>query len=88
MFELYSAFKVGNIKDFDNGKCSRSWGIVLCRFLFNSETSQLFQLAPKAKCSFQIHCHDCNFFSDFANVRASKIPKDQLKLLLILLVAK
>ena len=24
-FEVYSAFKVGNIQDFDNEKCSRSW---------------------------------------------------------------
>ena len=64
----------------ENGDC-----VVFYRL--SSETLLLFQLAPMAKYDFQIHCY-YNFSSDFANVRASKIPQDQLKLLLSLLVAK
>ena len=55
--------------------------VVFCRL--SSETSQIFQLAPRAKYDFQ-----SNFSSDFANVRESDIPEDQLKLLLSLLVAE
>ena len=36
---------------------------------------------------FQSHCY-CNFFSDVANVRASKIPQDRLELLLSILAVK
>ena len=64
----------------ENGDC-----VVLYRL--SSETSIIFHLAPRSKYGFQIHCY-CNFSSDFADVRATKIPQDQLKLLLSLLVAK
>ena len=40
----------------------------------SSETLLIFQLALKTKYAygFQIHCY-CNLFSDFADVKASKI---------------
>ena len=72
VFELYSTFKVVNMQDFDNEKCSRSWRIALCRFLppeFGNFTN------------FPVHCY-CTFSSDFANVRANKNSQDQLKLVL------
>ena len=91
LLEPYSAFKVENIQDFDNGKCSRGWRMVLCRFLppeFGNFTNfPVAELAPRAKLGLQIHCY-CNLSSDFANVRASKIPQDQSKLVLNLLVAE
>ena len=39
----------------------------------SSETSLIFQLGPRSKYGFQIHCNR-NFSSDFA----SKIPQDQV----------
>ena len=60
-------------------------------YCLSSETSEslIFQTAPKEKYTygFQIHCY-CNFSSYVANVKASKIPQDQLKLPLTLLVAE
>ena len=56
--------------------------MVLCRFVPPEfEISLIFQLTPRAKYGFQIHCY-CNLSSDFANVRGSKVPQDQFKLLL------
>ena len=56
-------------------------------YRLSSETSLIFQLASRAKHDFQIHCY-CNFSSGFANVTESKIPEDQWKLLLSVLVAE
>ena len=56
-------------------------------YRLSSETSLIFQLAPREKYGFQVHCY-CKFSSDFANVRTSKIPQDQLKLLLSFVVAE
>ena len=41
VFELYSAFMVGNIQDFENGKRLRSWGMLLSVVFYrlSSETS-------------------------------------------------
>ena len=64
----------------ENGNC-----VVFYRL--SSQASLIFQLASWSKHGFQIHCY-CNFSSYFTNVRASKIPQHQLKLLLSLLVAK
>ena len=64
----------------ENGDC-------VAFYRLSSEISLIFQLAPRSKYGFQIHCF-FNFSLDFANVRASKIPQDQLKVLLSLLVAK
>ena len=51
-------------------------------YRLRSETSLIFQLAPRAKFGL------CNFSSDFANVRASTIPQGQLKLVVKSLLAE
>ena len=60
----------------------------MCRFLppeFGNFSN--LPVGAKGKIRLSNDCY-CNFGSDFAHVRASKIPLDQLKLLLNLLVAE
>ena len=68
MLELYSAFMVGNIQDFENGKCLRSWRMVLSCL----KASLIFLLG---KTRLQIHCYH-NFSPDFTNVEAGKITTE------------
>ena len=88
-FEVYSAFKVGNIQDFDNEKCSRSWrkGIVSFSTAWVRKLHWFSSWRQGQNTAFK-SIAIAIFSSDFANVRASKIPQDQLKVLMSLLVAK
>ena len=88
-FEGYSAFKVGNIQDFDNEKCSRSWrkGIVSFSTPWVRKLHWFSSRRQGQNTAFK-SIAIAIFSSDFANVRASKIPQDQLKVLMSLLVAK
>ena len=82
-------FKIGNIQDCDNEKCSRSWRMGIVSFStawvrklhwfsgWHQGQNMVFKSIAIAI-----------FSSYFANVRASKIPQDHLKVLLSLLLAK
>lgn len=70
-------------------KCLRSWLEWYCVVFYHLrlETPLISQSAPRAKYCLQIYYY-CNFSSDFADVRGSKILQGQWKLLPRLLVAE
>ena len=81
MFELYSALRWETSKisttETESVREAGEWYRVVF-YRLRTETSLIFQSAPRANYGFQIYCY-CNFSSDFANVRESKILQDQLK---------
>ena len=82
-------FKVWNIQDCDNEKCSRSWKMGIVSFS-TAWVRKLhwFSIWRQGQNTAFESIAIVIFSSYFANVRASKIPQDQLKVLLSLLLAK
>ena len=80
---------VRNIQDCDNEKCSRCWrmGIVSFSIAWVRKLHWFSRWRQGQNTAFK-SIAIAIFSSYFVNVRASKIPQDQLKILLSLLLAK